>query len=217
MAIAAYLSFLRVERGLADATLREGGCGPAGSCIEHRHILIERANEFLGFGKIAARLARCVGPSRQVVPARATRCLRVGRDDLDAGFHQVRPILDALRVALADDEHDGGCVGGTVVRQFGLPILRQQVGLIRDDVDVTRESKGDHVGLEAVDDGASLLARASVGLFDFDRLAGFGLPVGGERFVEFGVKFPGGVIGNIEKFRRVVEAGEQKGQCKCGE
>ena len=121
-------------------------------------------------GLVAARLLQRVAPGRQVVPARAARGLGVGRDHRDAGLHQVVPVLDALGVALAHQEHDGRGVGRAVVRQPLLPVRRQQPGL-GDGVDVVGQRQRDHVGLQPVDDRARLLARAAVRLLDGHVLA----------------------------------------------
>jgi hypothetical protein len=43
-------------------------------------------------------------------------------------------------------------------------------------VNVRRQSEGDDVGLETVNDGAGLFARAAVRLLDLDGVAGLGLP-----------------------------------------
>jgi hypothetical protein len=47
---------------------------------------------------------------------------------------------------------------------------------LRDGVDVVGEGERDDVGLEAVDHGARLLARAAVRLLELDVLAGLRLP-----------------------------------------
>ena len=73
------------------------------------------------------------------------------------------------------------------------------MSFIGDGVDVICEREGDDVGLQAVDDGAGLGAGAPVGLFDFNGLPGFRLPVRGEGLVEFLVKFAGGVVGDVQE------------------
>src|SRR3546814_13297471 len=60
------------------------------------------------------------------VPARAAAGLRVGCNDLHAGFDEVVPILDVLGIALADEEYNGGCVWRAIVWQAALPILGQR-------------------------------------------------------------------------------------------
>ena len=69
-------------------------------------------------------------PSGEVIPPRAARGLGVRRDHRHAGLHQVVPVLDALGIALAHEEHDGRGVGRAVVRQPRLPVRRDQLGLL---------------------------------------------------------------------------------------
>ncbi len=113
---------------------------------------------------------------------------------------EVVPVLDALRVALADEEHDRGGVGRAVVRQALLPVGREQrcpSSAMR--VDVAGESERHHVGLEAVDHGAGLLARAAVRLLDGDVLAGLSLPMLRERGIEFLIELAGRIVGDVEE------------------
>src|SRR3546814_10156397 len=85
----------------------------------------------------AARLA-AIGPCCKEVPARAAAGLRVGCNDLHAGFDEVVPILDVLGIALADEEYHGGCVWRAIVWQAALPILGQRFGFVREDRKSTR-------------------------------------------------------------------------------
>ena len=52
--------------------------------------------------------------------------------------------------------------------QAVLPVRREAVRLLGDGVDVIGQSQRDHVGLQAVDHRARLLARAAVRLLDGD-------------------------------------------------
>ena len=58
------------------------------------------------------------------------------------------------------------------------------LALLGQLVDVVGQRQRHHVGLEAVDHRARLLARAAVRLLDGHGVAGLGLPVLGERGVE---------------------------------
>ena len=83
---------------------------------------VEIGDEVLDLGFVAAELAVGPGPGREVVPARAARGLGVRRDDLDAVLDQVAPVIDALGVALADEEDDGRGIGRRVVGELGAPV-----------------------------------------------------------------------------------------------
>jgi hypothetical protein len=186
------------QQHVADATLDEGGGRAPGAGVEDRHVPVERGDELLRLAVIAARLAKRPAPGREVVPARAARGLRVGRDHLDVLLDQVAPIVDALRVALAHQEHDGRGVGRAVVRQARLPVLREPAAALGDLVDVVGERQRHHVGLEAIDHRPRLLAGAAVRLLDGDVLAGLLLPVLGERLVDLAVQLPGRIVGDVQ-------------------
>jgi hypothetical protein len=128
------------------------------------------------------------------VPASAARGLGVGRDHRDARLGQVVPVLDSLRVALADEKHDRRGVRGAVVGETLLPVRRQQLAVGGDRVDVAGERERQDVGLQAVDHAAGLLAGAAVGLLDVHVLARDRLPVLGECRVVLDVEFPRRVV-----------------------
>src|SRR5471032_1711982 len=115
------------DQHVADAAFHEGGGGAACTGVEHRHVFIQFAEEFLGLGFVAARLTQGVAPGCQVIPAGAARGFRIWRDDRYARLDQVIPVLDAFRVALAYQEHDGRGVRRAVVRKFLLPVGSQQL------------------------------------------------------------------------------------------
>src|SRR3546814_8143559 len=92
-----------------------------------------------------------IGPCCKEVPARAAAGLRVGCNDLHAGFDEVVPILDVLGIALADEEYNGRCVWRAIVGQAALPILWQRFGFVRDGIDVVgKRSEERRVGKECV-------------------------------------------------------------------
>ena len=140
-----------------------------------------------------------IGPRRQVVPAGAARRLRVRRDHRHAGPRQVVPVLDLLRVALADQEHDRRRVGRAGVGQPRRPVGRNQLAGRHQRVDVVGERQGDDVGLEAVDDRARLASRAAVRLVDGDVLPGLGLPLLGEGDVDRLIQLAGRIVGDVEE------------------
>ena len=153
-----------------------------------------------GRGRAAARLVQRPRPCGQVVPARAARRLGIRRDDRNARLDQVAPVADALRVALAHQEHDRRGVGRAVVGQPTLPVGGQQLALACQCVDVIGERERDHVGRQAIDDHARLLPRAAVRLPDRDVLAGLLLPELRELVV----------VRIVELTRRVVRHVEQR-------
>src|SRR6185312_15812326 len=139
------------------------------------------------------------GPCREVVPARTARGLRIRRYHRYSLADQVAPVLDVLRVALANQENNGRCVRRGMLRQTRLPVDGQQLAVVRDRVDVRGQRQRDHVGRQAVDHRARLAARAAVRLVDGDRVAGLLLPVLGEGFVEVDVQLAGRIIRDVEQ------------------
>src|SRR5690606_35940360 len=121
----------------------EGGGGTARSGVEHGDVFEEGGDVIEHLRTIAAVGFLRPGPGGEVVPAGAARGLRVRGDHANALLREVAPVLDTLRVALADDEDDRGGVGGAVLGKFGLPVLRKQLGFAGDDVDVPRERECD--------------------------------------------------------------------------
>ena len=148
-------------------------------------------------GGFAAPGPAAIGPSREEVPTRTTARLRVGRYHFHARLHQVVPILDALGVALADQEHDGRGVGGAVLRQRVLPIGGQQLALRGDGVDVIGQRQRGHVCFQAINDGAALLARAAVAHAEGHFTAGLLFPVRGEGGVDGLVQLARGVVRHV--------------------
>src|SRR4029079_11357693 len=99
----------------------------ARACVEHRHVLVELLDEFARRGVAAAGLLLRPGPGREVVPARTARGLRIRRYHRYSLADQVAPVLDVLRVALANQENNGRCVRRGMLRQTRLPVDGQQL------------------------------------------------------------------------------------------
>src|SRR5690606_34418450 len=112
---------------------------------------------------------------------------------------QVIPVLDVLRVALADQERHGRIVGRAGIGQTVTPVFRDQVAALVEDVYVGHLVVGHHIGPQALNDGLSLTGGASMGLLDLDSLAGFFLPFLNEKFVVGGKQFARDVIRGIEQ------------------
>jgi hypothetical protein len=121
------------EQHVADTTLHERVRGRTSARVLHGNMAVDVTDEFFGLGlrrgdlvgrqgletaEIAAQRAlEREAPRGEVVPACTARGLRVRRDDIDVVTQQVGPVADALRIALADEEHDRRRVGRAVVRQ----------------------------------------------------------------------------------------------------
>ena len=189
---------------------RDGRAACAG--VQHGHVAIQLGHKVLGLG-VPAVFALGKFPCRQVVPARAARGLGVGRDHLHIRAHQVVPVLDALGIALAHHQHDGGGVGRAVVRQALLPILGDPATVGVQRIGVARQRQRGYVGVQPVDDGAGLLARAAVALLDGHVLAGLGLPVLGKRLVELHIQLARRVVRHIEQRHRLCK----RRQCHQGQ
>ena len=84
-------------------------------------------------------------------------------------------------------------------RQALLPVVGQQLGVLGDGVDIGRQRQGDDIGLQPVDHGAGLGARAAIGGVERDRVAGLGFPLRGKAVAQILVKLAGGIVADIEQ------------------
>ena len=89
------------------------------------------------------------------------------------------------------------------MRKLLLPIGGKQLRFVSDRVDVVSQSKRHHVSFQAVDDRASLFARAAVRLIDDNFLTRFAFPVFCERAVELLVEFPSWVVRDVHQSDRL--------------
>src|SRR5918995_1850348 len=128
----------------------------ARALVEHRHVLEQLGQVLLGLGGRLALLELSAVRGHDV-PLRAAGGERVRLEHLDVAGHEVVPVLDVLRVALTDHEHNDG-LGDHALVLVLVPIGLDEAGL----------DKAGHVGLErelddvrgqAALDGAGLLAR----------------------------------------------------------
>jgi len=147
---------------IPESTLHESDRRAASTGVEHRHVLVQPSHELPCARLIAPRLRAGPGPGGQIVPAGAAGGLGVGCDHRHAGAHQIAPVVNSFRVAVADQEHDGGGIGRAVLRQQGLPVQRQELRVSGDRIDVGRQRERHHIRGEPVDHRARLLARAPV-------------------------------------------------------
>ena len=134
------------DQHVAEAALGEGDGRAARAGVEHRRVLVDRRDEVLGLGLVAAELLFAVGPGGEIVPARAAGGLGVGGDHRNAGLGEIVPVVDALGIALVHEKHDRRGVGRRIVRQPLLPVGRDLAGLGGDGVDVGGERQRHDVG-----------------------------------------------------------------------
>src|SRR5215204_1724375 len=140
---------------------------------EDRLVLVAQQHVALaareGLERLAGALLELRAVGRHDVPLRAAGGERVRREHLYVGRHEVVPVLDALRVALADHEdHDR-------VRDVSLvlvlaPALVDEVR-VHEPRHVRLERELDDVGRQAALHRARLLAGCGVGLAEADALA----------------------------------------------
>ena len=100
---------------------------PRAPLIEHRHVAEQAGHDIRAPWPELPYFCAGIAPGGEIIPARAAAGLRVGRDDLDARADQVVPIVDLLRIALADQEDDRRIIRRAVVRQARLPVGRDQL------------------------------------------------------------------------------------------
>ncbi len=145
------------DQHVAEAALGESGGGAARTGVQHRHVLVDLGDERARLGVVVLVLLQRVGVSGEEVPAAAAGGLGVRSDHRDAGLGQVVPVVDSPGVALAHQQHDSGVVRRAVAGQAALPVVRQQVAVVVQRVDVGGDAQRRHVRFQAVDDGAALL------------------------------------------------------------
>jgi hypothetical protein len=78
------------------------------------------------------------------------------------------------------------------------------MGLLIQCIHIARQSQCHHISVQPIDDGAGLLTRAAMRLFDGDVLATGGFPMFGKGGVELDIQLPCGVVGNIQKRHRTL-------------
>ena len=189
------------QQHVTQFALHEAVGGAARAGIQHRHLAQQAGHEGLRRRLGRTRLALRERQGGEEIPARAARGLRVRRDHPHARLQQIGPVVDRLGVALAHQEHDRAGIGAGIVRQPLLPVRRQQAAP-RQRVDIRRQRQGHDIRLQPVQHRARLRAGAAMRLVDGDRLAGLGLPGGGEGGIDRPVQLPRGIIGDVEQCGR---------------
>src|SRR5208283_5653717 len=99
-----------------------------------------------------------VTPGREEIPACATGRFRIWGNHLYARLDQIIPIL----VPFSDQKIDCGGVRGTVIREALLPVLRDEVAVGVERVDICGERKCHDVRSESINHGTRLFTRAAV-------------------------------------------------------
>ena len=185
---------------VADPLLRERGRGGPGAGVEDGRPLVELGDERLRI-RLAAAAGQHGSPGGEKAVLSVAGRLGIGRDDRHVPLDQVVPILDSLRVPLANDEHHDRVVGNRVVVEPPLPVGLDEPGL-GDRLDVGPDRQRDDVGFEAVDHGTRLAARRGVRLLDRDLPAMLRTVPLREGRIDVAVEFPGRVVRDVEEFER---------------
>src|SRR5215472_12072278 len=98
-----------------------------------------------------------VSPGGEEIPACTPRSLWIGSDTRNAGYHEVIPVLDVLRITLAHQENNCRGIGCAVVRKALLPVSRQQACTLGNGVDVIGQGERNNIRLQTINDSPSLL------------------------------------------------------------
>ncbi len=159
-----------------------------------------RASVTIGHGVLAAPTTEHDRtPGAEEPQLAITGCLRVRRDDVDAWLHQIRPVLDALWISFADDEHDRRDVRQRTIRQ---PLAHSAIRPLARSRWCRRQGQRHDVGLEPVDHRAGLRARAAVRLLDRSFVFA-SLDSRDEHGVDVAPQLACRVIRHIEQFERL--------------
>ncbi len=191
-------SFSKVTSTSPMSRCGEGRGGAAAAAVEHRHVGEQLGRRTRAPARRVPRLLQRVAPGRQVGVAAVAGGLGVRHDHLQAGLDQIVPVLDALGVALAHQEHGGRGVGRGVVREALAPVGGHQAARS------TRKSMSGAwfmVTTSASSPSATACACLLEPPCDWligDRLAGLGLPVGDEGRVDVLVELARDVVGHVE-------------------
>ena len=106
---------------------------------------------------------------REQVPFGRSRTQRAGRDDLDSGCKKVVPVLDVLRIPLADHQGDHRSERDAL-GDIGIPVGSDLAGLDQSG-DIRFDGEVHDVGGLTVDDSPGLIARGAIGGRHVDALA----------------------------------------------
>ncbi|MNE45086.1 hypothetical protein D3C80_1393530 [compost metagenome] len=193
----------KADQHVAQATFDKGRRCTTATGIKHHHVFQQTGHELTGLGLIVAISLAGSAPGGQIGVAAITGGFRVREYQLHVITHQIAPGVDAFRVVLAHQERHGGIEWRTVVRQALLPICRDQLAAIVQDLHVTDLVIGDHIGTQTLQDCQRLFRRTGVGLFDGQFVVRMLLiPLLFKARVQRGKQFAGDVIRAVEQFCR---------------
>ena len=137
---------LEADQHIAQAALGKSGGRATTASIEHFNVFQELGHKLFGFGFVATvSFIRCA-PCRQIGITRVTRRFRVRENQLHVGAHQVVPVVDILRVALTHQEAHGGVERRAIIRQARLPVRRDKLAFIVQNLYVGHLVISDNVG-----------------------------------------------------------------------
>src|SRR6478752_301236 len=137
--------------------LEEGLRGLATGLGLDLHVVLDQRVDVGEPGGLVLAPVALGGVGGEQVPLRRARAERVGGDHLDAGLEQVVPVLDALGVALADDDRDDRSERNSLVRVV-VPLRVDEAG-VDEACHVGLDGEVDEVRLGAGSDLAALVAR----------------------------------------------------------
>ncbi len=145
---------------VADAVVGKGGGGIGRARAEHRHVLVELLDVIARL-VLRAAAANDRAPCGQQAELAVAGGLRARRDDRDVRTDEIGPVVDVLRVSLADDEDDGRGVGLRVVRQPLCPAVGDETVLVQR-LDIGGKREGHDIGRKPVDHRAGLARGTAV-------------------------------------------------------
>src|SRR5262249_14627850 len=137
-------------------------------------------------------------PGREETQITVSGCLRVRRDDLNAGLHQVRPVLDAFRVSFSDHENDRRVIGERSIRESINPSVLDE-SLPANGIDVDDRGIRAPFRSKPVDDSPGLRSGPAVRLFDGHFISGFFFITGNEVDVDISPEFPCRIVGYVQQ------------------
>ncbi len=127
----------KANQHVTQAALDKRGGRAATAGVEHLNVFQELGHKLLGFGFIAAVGFIRRAPGRQIGIARVAGGFRVRENQLHVRAHQVIPVVNVFRVPFTDQERHGGVKRRAIVRQTRLPVGRDQIAFVMQDLNVS--------------------------------------------------------------------------------
>ena len=146
----------KADQHVAQPAFGEGGGSTPTAGIKHFDVFQKLGHKLFGFRFIVTvRFVRCT-PRGQIGITRVTGGFRIREDQLDVRTHQVVPVVDVFRVALAHQEAHGGIERRAVVRQAALPVRRDQLAFVVQDLHVSHLVVGHHIRFQPLQNSQRL-------------------------------------------------------------